>query len=188
MFCLIIFPLFSTPAKADNSKLPAFPGAEGFGYASVGGRGGEVYHVTSHELTGPGTFHDALMTAGDVPRTIVFDISGEITIPKTVVNNKSNITIAGQTAPGDGITIRGNTLRFINSHDIIIRFVRFRMGAQTDFNDDAMYIEDSQNVIIDHCTFSWATDEVLSIKSKNYMRSLNQKILQFNGRLCQKAF
>lgn len=176
MFCLIIFPLFSTPAKADNSKLPAFPGAEGFGYASVGGRGGEVYHVTSHELTGPGTFHDALMTAGDVPRTIVFDISGEITIPKTVVNNKSNITIAGQTAPGDGITIRGNTLRFINSHDIIIRFVRFRMGAQTDFNDDAMYIEDSQNVIIDHCTFSWATDEVLSIKSKNYEEPKSKNI------------
>ncbi|MBO0992135.1 fibronectin type III domain-containing protein [Bacillus sp. SD088] len=168
VLCLAIFPPYDHSAKADNSKLPAFPGAEGFGYASVGGRGGEVYHVTSRELTGPGTFHDALMTAGDVPRTIVFDISGEITIPKTVVNNKSNITIAGQTAPGDGITIRGNTLRFINSQDIIIRFVRFRMGAQEDFNDDAMYIEDSQNVIIDHCTFSWATDEVLSIKSKNY--------------------
>lgn len=168
VLCLAIFPPYDHSAKADNSKLPAFPGAEGFGYASVGGRGGEVYHVTSRELTGPGTFHDALMTAGDMPRTIVFDISGEITIPKTVVNNKSNITIAGQTAPGDGITIRGNTLRFINSQDIIIRFIRFRMGAQEDFNDDAMYIEDSQNVIIDHCTFSWATDEVLSIKSKNY--------------------
>ncbi|MFS0611977.1 hypothetical protein [Bacillus subtilis] len=168
ILCLSILPLSSTKAKADHDLLPAFPGAEGFGYASVGGRGGEVYHVTSRELTGPGTFHHALTSAGDVPRTIVFDISGEITIPKTVVQNKSNITIAGQTAPGDGITIRGNTIRFINSQDIIIRFLRFRMGAQDDFSDDAMYLEDNQNVIIDHCTFSWGTDEVLSIKSKNY--------------------
>jgi len=154
-------------AHAAYDQLPAFPGAEGFGYAAKGGRGGEVYHVTSDELTGPGTFYDAVMTAGTTPRTIVFDISGEITIPQIVARNKSNITIAGQTAPGDGVTIRGNNIRFIDCSDIVIRYMRFRLGAQ-DFQDDTMYFEDSQNVIIDHSSFSWGTDEVLSIKSKDY--------------------
>lgn len=73
--------IYAPSVKAGYDELPAFPGAEGFGYAATGGRGGEVYHVTSYELTGPGTFHDALTTVGDTPRTIVFDISGEITIP-----------------------------------------------------------------------------------------------------------
>ncbi|MBB6734928.1 fibronectin type III domain-containing protein [Cohnella zeiphila] len=154
-------------AKAAYDKLPAFPGAEGFGYAATGGRGGEVYHVTSYELTGPGTFYDALMTAGTTPRTIVFDISGEITIPQIIVRNKSNLTIAGQTAPGDGVTIRGNNIRFIECSDIVIRYMRFRLGVQI-FQDDSMYFEDSQNVIVDHSSFSWGTDEVLSIKSKDY--------------------
>ncbi|WP_202914535.1 OmpL47-type beta-barrel domain-containing protein [Paenibacillus antri] len=152
---------------AGYDALPAFPGAEGFGYAAAGGRGGEVYHVTSYELTGPGTFHDAIMTAGAAPRTIVFDISGEITIPQIVARNKSKITIAGQTAPGDGVTIRGNNIRFIDCSDIVIRYMRFRLGVQ-DFNDDTMYFEDCRNVIIDHSSFSWGTDEVLSIKSKDY--------------------
>ncbi|WP_168119668.1 pectinesterase [Paenibacillus sp. HB172176] len=164
---LSLYPLQSTLVRADNSMLPAFPGAEGFGYAAVGGRGGEVYHVTSYELTGPGTFHDAIQTAGDTPRTIVFDIAGDITIPQIVARNKSHITIAGQTAPGDGVTIRGNNIRFIDSSDIVIRFLRFRLGRQ-DFNDDTMYFEDCQNVMIDHSSFSWGTDEVLSIKSKDY--------------------
>jgi fibronectin type 3 domain-containing protein len=171
ILCIVLgLSLFQLPiptAKASYDALQAFPGAEGFGYAAKGGRGGEVYHVTSNELTGPGTFHDALMTAGSTPRTIVFDISGEITIPQIVVSDKSKITIAGQTAPGDGVTIRGNNIRFINSSDIVIRYLRFRMGAQN-FSDDTMYFEDCQNVIIDHSSFSWGTDEVLSIKSKNY--------------------
>jgi len=168
VLCFSLFPIQTSKVNADNSELPAFPGAEGFGYATTGGRGGEVYHVDSYELTGPGTLHDALTTAGDTPRTIVFDISGDITIPKIVVKNKSDITIAGQTAPGDGVTIRGQTIRFVDSDNIIIRFLRFRMGAHDDFSDDAMYLEDTQNVIIDHSSFSWGTDEVLSIKSKDY--------------------
>nr|WP_243735151.1 pectinesterase [Paenibacillus turpanensis] len=164
---LSLFQLPVSTVKAGYDALPAFPGAEGFGYAAVGGRGGEVYHVTSYELKGPGTFHDALTTAGSTPRTIVFDISGEITIPQIVLRNKSKITIAGQTAPGGGVTIRGNNIRFINCSDIIIRYMTFRLGRQS-FQDDTMYFEDCQNVIIDHSSFSWGTDEVLSIKSKNY--------------------
>src|SRR5690625_1210949 len=155
-------------AEAAYDELPAFPGAEGFGYAATGGRGGEVYHVTSRDLTGPGTLHDALTTAGSTPRTIVFEVSGDLEIPKIIVEDKANITIAGQTAPGGGVTVRGGTIRFIDSHDIIIRYMRFRLGASAPYNDDTMYIEDSQRVIIDHSSFSWGTDEVLSIKSKNY--------------------
>ncbi|GAA5200230.1 carbohydrate-binding protein [Microbacterium jejuense] len=163
-------------ATAAYDQLPAFPGAEGFGYAAKGGRGGEVYHVTSRELEGEGTFHDALTTVGDTPRTIVFDISGDLVIPQIIVKNAADITIAGQTAPGDGVTITGNTIRFIDSHDIVIRDMRFRMGAQEDFADDAMYLEDCQNVIIDHSSFSWATDEVLSIKSKDYEHPRSKNI------------
>ncbi|WP_042122328.1 FIMAH domain-containing protein [Paenibacillus senegalensis] len=170
-----ILPMSISAAEAEPAVLPAFPGAEGFGYAATGGRGGEVYHVNSYELTGPGTFHDALTTTGDIPRTIVFDISGEITIPQIVVRGKSNITIAGQTAPGDGVTIKGNNVRFIDCEDIIIRYLRFRMGDQS-FNDDSMYFEDSRNVIIDHSSFSWGTDEVLSILSKDYNNPRSKNI------------
>ncbi|MFS0725283.1 fibronectin type III domain-containing protein [Paenibacillus sp. 1P07SE] len=166
--CFSLLPVSAPAAHAANEAvLPAFPGAEGFGAAATGGRGGEVYHVTSYELTGPGTFHDALTTVGDTPRTIVFEISGELTIPQIIVRGKSNITIAGQTAPGEGVTIRGNNIRFIDCDDIIVRYLRFRMGA-LDAQDDTMYFENSRNVIIDHSSFSWGTDEVLSILSKDY--------------------
>ena len=155
-------------AYAAYDQLPAFPGAEGFGYAAAGGRGGEVYHVTSRDLTGPGTLHDGLTTAGSTPRTIVFEVSGELEIPKIIVEDKANITIAGQSAPGGGVTVRGGTIRFVDSHDIVIRYMRFRLGADAPYQDDTMYFEDCQRVIIDHSSFSWGTDEVLSIKSKDY--------------------
>lgn len=162
---LLLFP--ADQAKADYDLLPAFPGAEGFGYAAAGGRGGEVYIVDSRELTGPGTFHDALTTVGDTPRTIVFGISGDLEIPQTIVKNSSKITIAGQTAPGGGVTVKGNTIRFLNCSDVVIRYMRFRMGSDKS-QDDAMYLEDCQNMMIDHCSYSWAGDEILSIKSKKY--------------------
>lgn len=153
-------------AGADDEVLPAFPGAEGWGAGAQGGRGGEVYHVTSRELTGPGTFHDALTTAGDVPRTIVFEIGGEIVIPQIIVRDKSRITIAGQTAPGDGVTIAGNNIRFYDSSELVVRHLRFRNSDRS--GDDTMYFEDCRNVIVDHSSFSWGGDEVLSIKSKDY--------------------
>lgn len=166
---------YGEQAGTETKALPAFPGAEGFGAAAKGGRGGEVYHVYSDKLTGPGTLHDALTTAGEVPRTIVFDISGEITIPQIIVRNKANITVAGQTAPGEGVTIRGDNIRFVNCDDIIIRHLRFRMGKQS-ANDDTLYVENSRNVIIDHSSFSWGTDEVLSILSKDYDNPTSRNI------------
>nr|WP_168207563.1 fibronectin type III domain-containing protein [Microlunatus elymi] len=153
-------------AHADDPRLPAFPGAEGYGAMTAGGRGGEVYHVTSRELTGPGTFHDALTTAGSTPRTIVFDIGGQLPIPQIIVRNKSKITIAGQTAPGDGVTIAGNNIRFYDSSQLVIRYLRFRMTDKV--HDDTMYFENCHDVMVDHSSFSWGSDEVLSIKSKDY--------------------
>lgn len=176
--CLaLVFSFFQLQAPVANAgyeELPAFPGAEGFGYAAKGGRGGEVYHVTSYELTGPGTFYDALTTAGETPRTIVFDISGDLTVPKIVLRNKSNITIAGQTAPGDGVRIRSENIRFYNCRDIVIRYMTFRTAEGG--TDDTMYFEDCQNVIIDHSSFSWGGDEVLSIKSKDYENPKSKNI------------
>ncbi|HEX7350200.1 fibronectin type III domain-containing protein [Brachybacterium sp.] len=169
----------ASPALADApapGALPAFPGAEGFGYAATGGRGGEVYHVTSEELTGEGTLHHALTTSGDTPRTIVFEVSGTLEIPQIIVQDASHITVAGQTAPGGGVTLTGNTIRIVDSHDIVIRHLRFRMGKHPGVNDDTMYVENSQNVIIDHSSFSWGTDEVLSIKSKDYENPTSENI------------
>ncbi|HEY9290203.1 MAG TPA: hypothetical protein VIP98_02880, partial [Microlunatus sp.] len=176
VLCLVIA-LALVPAgraRADVASLPAFPGAEGFGVATQGGRGGEVYHITSRELTGDGTLHDALTTVGSVPRTIVFDIGGQIPIPQIIVRNKAGITIAGQTAPGDGVTIAGNNIRFYDSSQIIIRYLRFRMTDKV--KDDTMYFEDCQHVIVDHSSFSWGGDEVLSVKSKDYNNPRSENI------------
>ena len=180
LLCVVVllsFVAVSMPsARADYSELPAFPGAEGFGYAAAGGRGGEVYHVSSTEPTGPGTLHHGLTTTGSVPRTIVFEVSGDLEIPQIIVEDASNITIAGQTAPGGGVTVRGGEIRFVDSHDIVIRYLRFRLGADPERQGDTMYFEDCQRVIIDHSSFSWGTDEVLSIKSKDYDNPRSREI------------
>ena len=106
-----------------SAQLPAFPGAEGFGRFAVGGRGGTVYHVTTTNDTGPGSFRDAVSVSG---RTVVFDIGGIIDYKAPRYAPKPNITIAGQTAPGDGVTLYGNGLSFSGSHNNICRFLRVR--------------------------------------------------------------
>lgn len=134
----------------------AFPEAEGYGKYSVGGRGGAVYEVTTLNPTGTGSLGAAISASG--PRTVVFRVAGTITGNFTINNN--NITIAGQTAPGDGICIKGN-LR-INAHNVIIRYVRVRsdptVGAV-----DALYGEYHTNIIVDHVSTSWSSDETLSL-------------------------
>lgn len=153
---------------AQDSNIPAFPGAEGFArYTTTGGRGGEVYHVTSLADSGPGTLRDAVSQPN---RTIVFDVSGYIDLESQLAITKSNLTIAGQTAPGDGITIRFHTV-FINADNLIIRFVRFRRSQLKDVNDgaDATWGRRHENIILDHCSFSWSIDEVASFyDNKNF--------------------
>ncbi|KAF3061917.1 putative pectate lyase C [Daldinia childiae] len=141
------------------SALLAFPGAEGFGRNAVGGRTGSVYHVTNLNDSGEGSFRDAVSKSN---RIVVFDVGGTIKITKRVVVSK-NIYIAGQTAPGNGITIYGNGLSFSNANDAIVRYIRFRMGKSGDSGKDGITIADGSNMIFDHVSATWGRDETFSI-------------------------
>ncbi|WP_162198183.1 T9SS type A sorting domain-containing protein [Geofilum rubicundum] len=147
-----------------NGQTPAFPGAEGHGRYVTGGRGGEVYHVTSlnDNMSEQGTLRWALNQPS--PKTILFKVSGTILLSSPLKINKGNVTIAGQSAPGDGICI-GNHPVSVNANNVIVRYLRFRMGdgdlANAD-GSDAFGSRDYSDVIIDHCSISWSTDECAS--------------------------
>lgn len=131
----------------------AFPGAVGFGKNVTGGRGGTVYHVTNLNDDGAGSFRDAVSVSN---RIIVFDVSGYISL-KTAVSAKSNLTIAGQTAPGEGIGLKGGKLSFGKQSNIIIRHLRIRPGSEVASNEDVgINLLDAHDVIIDHCTIEFA--------------------------------
>jgi len=151
-----------------EAQVPSFPGAEGYGRLTTGGRGGEVYHVTTLEDTGdPGSFRYACNQKGT--RTIVFDVSGTIFLKSELQLRNGNVTIAGQTAPGDGICIADYPFT-INTSNVIIRFMRFRLGnRQVAYHEgDGLGAMDQANIIVDHCSVSWSIDECLSVYgSKN---------------------
>lgn len=136
---------------------PAFPGAEGFGAGASGGRGKSVYIVTNLEDAGPGSLRGGL-SEGD--RTIVFGVSGTIFLKSRLSLDKPNITIAGQSAPGDGICLAGHELFITNTQNVIVRYLRIRPGDIAGKEMDALTIWNSQNVIIDHCSLSWSTDSL----------------------------
>jgi hypothetical protein len=139
----------------------AFPGAEGFGRFARGGRGGSVCHVTKLDDSGAGSLRDCV-SQGD--RTVVFDVAGWITLSSNLGITANNLTIAGQTAPGGGIGIRGTKLS-IGGHDIILRFLRVRRGIlKTSDRNDAMAVSSSASqIIVDHCSVGFGTDENLSM-------------------------
>ncbi len=151
--------LLTTPL-AGFAQLPAFPGAEGFGKFATGGRGGSVYFVTTTNDTGAGSFRDAVSVSG---RTVIFRIGGVIDYKAPRYAPQPNITIAGQTAPGDGVTIYGNGLSFSGSHNNIVRFLRVRQGINGSSGTDAMGIANGRNMIFDHIAASWGRDETFSI-------------------------
>lgn len=143
-------------------QIPAFPGAEGFGRFASGGRGGDIYAVTNLNDSGPGSLREAI-TSATGPRTIIFNVSGTIQLKSRLVMNKSSITIAGQTAPGDGITLRDYTFQIRSARNIIVRYLRFRLGDQNKpfgaaGGDDTLNTEWIDRVIFDHCSLSWAID------------------------------
>lgn len=146
-----------------NAQQLAFPGAEGYGRFAKGGRGGDVYHVINLNDEGAGSLRYGLETANG-PRTIVFSISGNIMLSKKLMVSTSNLTIAGQTAPGDGITLAGNSL-YIQANDIIIRYIRVRFGDTSGQQADAISITRGKNIVLDHVSASWSVDEALSSQS-----------------------
>jgi hypothetical protein len=145
-----------------TSEVPAFPGAEGFGRFASGGRGGDVYAVTNLNDSGPGSLREGFRFAKG-PRTIVFEVSGTIELKSRLLLEKSSITIAGQTAPGDGITLKDYTFQIKNATNVIVRYLRCRLGDQNKAKgakggDDTLNTEDTDRVIFDHCSLSWAID------------------------------
>jgi len=145
----------------DRESLPAFPGAEGFGRLARGGRGGDVYHVTTLDDAGPGSLREGIDSAQG-PRIIVFDVGGEIRLKSALQIGKSCLTIAGQTAPGDGITIRDYSVQIKDATDVVLRYLRLRLGddrpPDASGADDALVTDDVRRVIVDHCSLSWAID------------------------------
>ena len=146
-----------------ESLLAAFPGAQGWGRFAEGGRKGTVYHVTNLNDSGSGSLRDAVSQPN---RIVVFDVSGVIRINSRIVF-KNNLYVAGQTAPGEGITVYGDVVSFSGADNIIVRYMRFRMGAVGTKDKDCAGVANGQNMIFDHCSFAWGQDENFSINWDN---------------------
>ncbi len=152
--------LFSFPVHATPPRILAFPEADGAGKYTVGGRGGRVIEVTTLEdgRNIPGSLRAAVEASG--PRTVVFKVAGTIILKKALKIKNPYITIAGQTAPGQGITLKDYALN-VEANEVIIRNIRVRLGDLEE--EDAMNVSGVENVIIDHCSVSWGVDETLSV-------------------------
>jgi hypothetical protein len=154
-------PWAARPNDLPQSDILAFPGAEGGGAHSFGGRGGKVYVVTSLADSGPGTLRWACEQGG--ARIIVFNVAGIIRIKSPLIIRAPYITIQGQSAPGSGICIAGESV-WINTHDVVLRYMRFRRGeTNVGRRDDSLGGNPVGNIIIDHCSTSWGLDENMSI-------------------------
>ena len=148
--------------KTLTSVPRAFPTAEGHGRFARGGRGGRVLHVTNLNDRGPGSLREAVETNG--PRMVVFDVSGLITLESRLIirSTNSNLTIAGQTAPGKGICLRKYNFGMLGACNVIVRYIRVRPGNLSGMTLDGMGMASSDNCIIDHCSISWTLDEAFS--------------------------
>lgn len=153
-------PWAERPTDLPQAKIPSFPGAEGGGMFSFGGRGGKVITVTNLNDRGPGSFREACETGG--ARIVVFNVSGIIRLKTPIIVRAPYITIAGQTAPGDGVCIAGESF-WVNTHDVVVRHMRFRRGeTNVGRRDDAFGGNPVGNIMIDHCSCTWGLDENIS--------------------------
>lgn len=160
-------------AVVHGQVLPAFPGGEGFGAVASGGRGKPVVYVTNLDDSGPGSLREAL-SAGD--RNVLFAVSGTIHLKSKLTLKGSNVTIAGQTAPGDGVCLRGKEL-MINGNNVIVRFMRFRPGDELNEEHDALTVWGARDVIIDHCSMSWSTDSVSDVVKESRSVTIQWSII-----------
>jgi pectate lyase len=172
---ILVVGLISAPAGA---LAPAFPGAEGAGAYAVGGRNGDVYHVTNLANSGTGSLRYGIENAPSNGRTIVFDVSGTIALSSTLRIRNPYITIAGQTAPGLGICITNWDTQIEYTHDVILRHLRFRPGlakggtASSQYHGDSLELNGDStrpiyNIMIDHCSASWSVDECMGYSGTN---------------------
>ena len=158
-----------TEAVAATGALPVIPGAAGYGITTRAGRGGAIHRVTNLRADGPGSLRACVDAVG--PRVCVFEVSGIIRLTSNLVVRNSNITIAGQTAPSPGIMILGAGLHIYGASDVLVQHMRFRPGdnrtGPVPDNRDALIISHAtsefRNVVIDHCSFSWSIDELVSV-------------------------
>src|SRR5574344_908795 len=159
----MLFLLSLLPTTASAQSLAAFPGAEGFGMYTTGGRGGKVYHVTTLEDNGKTTLTGSLRWANaqSGKRIIVFDVSGTIHLTAALRFNE-NTTVEGQTAPGDGICVADYPVTM--KGNVILRYLRFRLGNKyvAYHEGDGLGSMDVNNLIVDHCSVSWSIDECIS--------------------------
>jgi len=169
-------PWAALPADLPPATIPAFPGAQGGGMYSHGGRGGKVIVVTNLNDSGPGSFREAVEQGG--PRIVIFNVAGIIKLQSHVRIRAPYITIAGNTAPGDGVCIAGNTVE-IETHDVVVRYMRFRRGVTSVADrDDAFGGNPVGNIMIDHVSASWGLDEDMSMYRHMYQPPANA-----NGKL-----
>ena len=156
---LLLASIIALVGISSSAQQLAFPEAQGWGRFAMGGRGGSVYHVTNLNDSGSGSLRDAVSQPN---RIVVFDVSGVIKISSRMGFAK-NLYVAGQTAPGEGIIVYGDGVTFTGSDNIIVRYVKFRMGKGGTSGKDAAGIANGKNMIFDHCSFSWGLDETFSI-------------------------
>jgi pectate lyase len=159
MISAFLLALAAASASPGPKELVAFPGAEGAGRLAVGGRGGRVLRVTNLEDKGPGSLRAAIEAKG--PRTIVFDVGGTIRLKKPLVVRNGQVTLAGQTAPGGGIAVRDHVFE-IAADDVVVRYLRARLGDESRVESDAFTITRGNRIIVDHVSASWSVDETLS--------------------------
>jgi hypothetical protein len=171
--CVIVLLVTGLAAQVSHAQLAAFPGAEGAGASAVGGRNSNnIYVVSNLNDSGTGSLRHAIDTAPSTGRTIVFGVGGTINLVNDLTIDSPNITIAGQTAPEGGITLARRMLRVNNTNNIILQHLRVRpgdyytggpTGPPTGYEPDALWVSGSNNVMLDHISASWSTDEVLSV-------------------------